>query len=236
MQFEHTSKQYDAELESVRAKVLQMGGLVEQQIVNALDALVHANISLAESVITNDQRVNALEVQVDEDCSHIIARRQPAAGDLRMIMMVVKTITDLERIGDEAAKIARVAQKIYESDRLYTPRFNEIKTMVAHVREMLRTSLDSFARLDITKTVDVARQDEFVDEQFRTCMRQLITFMLEDPRTISMSLEVLFVAKAIERIGDHAKNISEYVVYMVKGKDVRHVSMDEIERETRGEA
>lgn len=232
MQFEHTYKQYDAELEAVRAKVLQMGGLVEQQIVNALDALVNANLSLAESVMANDARVNDLEIQIDEDCSHIIARRQPAAGDLRMIMVMVKTITDLERIGDEATKIARVAQKISESDRLYTPRFNEIKSMVGIVREMLRTALDAFARLDVTKTVEVARQDELVDDQFRAAMRQLITFMLEDPRTISMSLEVLFVAKAIERIGDHAKNIAEYVVYMVKGKDVRHISLEEMERET----
>ena len=232
MQNEHIYKLYDAELEAVRAKVLQMGGLVEQQIVNALEALVSVNPKLAEEVMESDHRVNALEVQVDEDCSHIIARRQPAAGDLRMIMMVVKTITDLERIGDEATKIARVAQKIYESDRMYKPRFNEITTMVALVREMLRTSLDAFARLDVTKTVEVARQDEQVDEQFRAAMRQLITFMLEDPRTISMSLEVLFVAKAIERIGDHAKNIAEYVVYMVKGKDVRHTTVAEMERET----
>ncbi|MEZ0272540.1 phosphate transport system regulatory protein PhoU [Methylobacillus sp. MM3] len=231
MQSEHTSKQYDAELESVRAKVLQMGGLVEQQIAQALEALVSANPKLADEVISNDHRVNALEVSVDEDCSHIIARRQPAAGDLRMIMMVVKTITDLERIGDEATKIARVAQKIYESDRMYSPRFTEIKNMTAMTREMLRTSLDAFARLDVTKTVEVARQDEQVDEHFRAIMRQLITFMLEDPRTISMSLEVLFVAKAIERIGDHAKNIAEYVVYMVKGKDVRHTSVQEMERE-----
>jgi phosphate transport system protein len=232
MQFEHTYKQYDAELEAVRAKVLEMGGLVEQQIVNALEALVTANPTLAETVIKNDHRVNALEVQVDEDCSHIIARRQPAAGDLRMIMMIVKTITDLERIGDEATKIARVAQKIFESDRMFTPRFAEIKAMVSVVRDMLRTSLDAFARLDVSKTVEVARQDEQVDEQFRVAMRQLITFMLEDPRTISMSLEVLFVAKAIERIGDHAKNIAEYVIYMVKGKDVRHTSVEEMERET----
>ena len=232
MQTEHTYKQYDAELEAVRAKVLQMGGLVEQQIVNALESLISVNPKLAQEVVEADHRVNALEVQVDEDCSHIIARRQPAAGDLRMIMMVVKTITDLERIGDEATKIARVTQKIYESDRMYKPRFNEIKTMVTLVREMLRTSLDAFARLDVTKTVDVARQDEQVDEQFRAAMRQLITFMLEDPRTISMSLEVLFVAKAIERIGDHAKNIAEYVVYMVIGKDVRHTTVAEMERET----
>ena len=232
MQSEHIFKQYDAELEAVRAKVLEMGGLVEQQIVNALEALIKADPNLAKEVMENDHRVNNLEVQIDEDCSHIIARRQPAAGDLRMVMMIVKTITDLERIGDEATKIARTAQKIYDEDRMYKPRFNEIKAMVALVREMLRTALDGFARLDVSKTVEVAKQDEQVDEQFRASMRQLITFMLEDPRTISMSLEVLFVAKAIERIGDHAKNIAEYVVYMVKGKDVRHVSVQERERET----
>lgn len=232
MQFEHTSKQYDVELESVRAKVLEMGGLVEQQIVHALEALTSADINLAKDVMERDTRVNALEVQVDEDCSHIIARRQPAARDLRMIMMMVKTITDLERIGDEATKIARTAQRIYEQDRMYKPRFNEIKSMVGIVREMLRTSLDSFARLDVSQTLEVAKQDEQVDEQFRAAMRQLITFMFEDPRTISMSLEVLFVAKAVERIGDHAKNISEYVVYMVKGKDIRHTSLQDIARET----
>ena len=232
MQFEHTSKQYDVELESVRAKVLEMGGLVEQQIVNALEALTSADVNLAKDVMERDTRVNALEVQVDEDCSHIIARRQPAARDLRMIMMMVKTITDLERIGDEATKIARTAQRIYEQDRMYKPRFNEIKSMVAIVREMLRTSLDSFARLDISQTVEVAKQDEQVDDQFRAAMRQLITFMLEDPRTISMTLEIMFIAKAVERMGDHAKNIAEYVVYMVKGKDVRHTSMQEMEKET----
>ena len=232
MQTEHTFKQYDAELEAVRSKVLEMGGLVELQIVHALEALVKLDTNLAKEVMFNDKRVNELEIQIDEDCSHIIARRQPAAGDLRMVMMMVKTITDLERIGDEATKIARTAQKIYDEDRMYKPRFNEVKSMVALVREMLRTALDGFARLDVSKTVEVAKQDELVDEQFRAAMRQLITFMLEDPRTISMSLEVLFVAKAIERIGDHAKNIAEYVVYMVKGIDVRHSSLEEIARET----
>lgn len=232
MQFEHTSKQYDAELESVRAKVLEMGGMVEQQIVNALEALTKADIKLAKEVMEADARVNSLEVQIDEDCSHIIARRQPAAGDLRMVMMMVKTITDLERIGDEATKIARTAQRIFDEDRMYKPRFTEIKAMVKIVREMLRTSLDAFARLDVSQTVEVAKQDELVDEQFRAAMRQLVMYMLEDPRTISMSLEVLFVAKAVERIGDHAKNIAEYVVYMVKGKDVRHSSLQEMERET----
>lgn len=234
MHSEHTSKQYDAELESIRAKVLEMGGLVEQQIVNALEALTKLDPNLAKQVMLSDAQVNQLEVQVDEECSRIIARRQPAASDLRMVMTILKTITDLERIGDEATKIARTAQRIFDEDRMYKPRFNEIKTMVGLVSEMLRTALDSFARLDVTKTVDVARQDELVDEHFRAATRQLITYMLEDPRTISMSLEVLFVAKAVERIGDHAKNIAEYVVYMVKGIDVRHVSMQEMERETLG--
>lgn len=234
MQSEHTSKQYDAELESIRAKVLEMGGLVEQQIVSALEALTKLDPHLAKEVMLSDTQVNQLEVQVDEECSRIIARRQPAASDLRMVMTILKTITDLERIGDEATKIARTAQRIFDEDRMYKPRFNEIKAMVALVSEMLRTALDSFARLDVTRTVDVARQDELVDEHFRSATRQLITYMLEDPRTISMSLEVLFVAKAVERIGDHAKNIAEYVVYMVKGIDVRHVSMQEMERETLG--
>ena len=229
MQSEHISKQYDAELEAVRAKVLEMGALVEQQIIDALESLVSANPKLAKSVIKKDHLVNALEVQVDEDCSHIIARRQPAAGDLRMVLMMIKTITDLERIGDEAAKIARFALKTSETDRVWTPRFTEIKTMATLARDMLHMSLDAFARSDATKVLEIAHMDEEVDEQFQVAIRQLITFMLEDPRTISISLEVLFVAKAVERIGDHAKNISEYVVYMVKGKDVRHISMEEMQ-------
>lgn len=231
MPSEHTSKQFDAELESVRAKVLEMGGLVEQQIVQAVDALVSGNVNIARAVIEQDHKVNAMEIQIDEDCAHIIARRQPAASDLRMIMMIVKTITDLERIGDEAAKIARTALRLYEEDRLYKPRFNEIRNMVSNVREMLGKALDAFARLDVTRTVEVARQDQMVDEQFRAATRQLITFMLEDPRTISLSLDVMFVAKSLERIGDHAKNITEYVVYMVKGKDIRHTSMQVLEQE-----
>jgi len=229
MSSEHIFKQYDAELEAVRAKVLEMGSLVEQQIVDALESLVTSNTKLAETVIKKDHMVNALEVQLDEDCSHIIARRQPAAGDLRMILMIIKTITDLERIGDEAAKIARFAQKTIETDRVWTPRFADIKTMANLAREMLHMSLDAFARSDATKVLPIAQMDEEVDEQYQMTIRHLITFMLEDPRTISMSLEVLFVSKAIERIGDHAKNISEYVVYMVKGKDVRHISMEEME-------
>ncbi len=230
---EHIYKQYDSELEAVRAKVLEMGSLVEQQIVDALEALTTSNAKLAKRVINNDHQVNALEVQIDEDCSHIIALRQPAAGDLRMVLMMIKTITDLERIGDEAAKVARLALKSSETDRMWTPRFAEIKTMANLTREMLHMSLDAFARSDATKVLPIAQMDEQVDGQYQMTIRQLITFMLEDPRTISMSLEVLFVSKAIERIGDHAKNISEYVVYMVKGKDVRHTTIEQMEEDAK---
>ena len=229
MQSEHIFKQYDAELEAVRAKVLEMGALVEGQIVDALEALVTANAKLAKNVIKKDHMVNALEVQVDEDCSHIIARRQPTAGDLRMVLMMIKTITDLERIGDEAAKVARFALKATESTQKLTPRFVEIKAMANTARDMLHMALDAFARSDATKVIQIAHMDEEVDEQYQAAIRQLITFMLEDPRTISISLEVLFIAKAVERIGDHAKNISEYVVYMVQGRDVRHISIEDME-------
>ncbi|MCF8186791.1 MAG: phosphate signaling complex protein PhoU [Sulfuritalea sp.] len=231
MSSEHIYKQYDAELEAVRAKVLEMGSLVEQQIVDAIQSLVTSNNKLATSVIEKDHMVNTLEVQVDEDCSHIIVRRQPTASDLRMVLMMIKTITDLERIGDEAAKIARFSQKSIETDRMWTPRFAEISSMSNLAREMLHMALDAFARSDATKVLEIAQMDQELDEHYQMTIRHLITFMLEDPRTISMSLEVLFIAKAIERIGDHAKNISEYVVYMVKGKDVRHISMDEMEQE-----
>jgi len=230
---EHISKQFDADLEAVRTRVLHMGGFVEEQIEKAIEALVSGNDSLIEHIIANDHRVNAMEVSIDEICSQIIARRQPAAGDLRMIMTVIKTITDLERIGDEAEKIARMAKLIYETDRMHMPRFVEIRHVAHIAMEMLRKSLDAFARLDLSAAAQVVRQDEQVDEEFRSIMRQLITFMMEDPRKISTALEILFIAKAIERNGDHAKNMAEYVIYMVKGKDVRHVTVEEIEREVR---
>ena len=228
---EHTYKQFDTELEALRASVLKMGGLVEEQIAQAVDALIKGDLKLAEQVEANDHTVNSLEVSIDEDCAHIIARRQPTASDLRIVMMVVKTITDLERIGDEAAKIARMARLIHSTERITLPRFSEVKYMADLVLDMLRKALDGFARLDASKAVEIARQDEAVDEEFRLNLRHLITFMMEDPRTISVFIDILFVAKAIERMGDHAKNMSEYVVYMVKGKDVRHTSLEEIERQ-----
>ncbi len=233
MPADHMSKRFDAELEAVRSRVLQMGGLVEMQITRAMDALGRGDMELADQVIADDRRVNDLEIGIDDDCTHIIAKRQPTAGDLRMVMVVVKTITDLERIGDEAQKIARMAKLIYKQDRLLSTRFAEVRYASSVALEMLKTSLDAFARLDMAAAARVVKQDQIVDEQFRAIMRQLITFMMEDPRTISASIDILFIAKAIERIGDHAKNMSEYVVYMVKGRDVRHISPEEFERETK---
>ncbi len=227
----HISRQFDTELEAIRANVLQMGGLVESQIKGAVESLLGGDVALMARIIDDDHRVNAMEVKIDESCSQVIARRQPTAGDLRLVMAVVKTITDLERIGDEAEKIARMAKLLSQKNTLNLPRYHEIKHAADLALDMLRKSLDAFARLDVAMAAQVVRLDEQVDEEFRAIMRYLITFMMEDPRTISTSLEILFVAKAIERIGDHAKNMSEYVIYMVKGRDVRHVTVDEIDRE-----
>jgi phosphate transport system protein len=231
MMLEHTYKQFDTELEAVRARVLEMGGLVEDQVNKAVEALVTQNAALAEEVIANDVRVNALEVSSDEACTQIIAKRQPTASDLRMILTIIKTITDLERIGDEAAKIARYTVKALNSDRIAIPRYSEIKYMADITLKMLRTSLDSFARVDPSSAASVARQDMEVDEEFHLIARHLITYMMEDPRNISLFIDLMFVVKAIERIGDHAENISEYVVYMVKGKDVRHTTLEQLEKE-----
>ncbi|MBS4097864.1 MAG: phosphate signaling complex protein PhoU [Sulfuricella sp.] len=230
---EHIYKQFDAELEAVRSLVLQMGGLVEEQIVRSVEALVNGDEEIANQVIADDHRVNALDVTIDEQCTHIIARRQPTASDLRMVMAVIKTISDLERIGDKAGKIARLSKRIYGAG-MSRPRFREIEVMSELVLEMLRKALDAFARLDVNTALEVSRADDKVDAEFKAVFRQLITFMMEDPRTISQSLDVMFVAKAVERIGDHAKNIAEYVIYMVKGKDVRHVSPEEMERHVQG--
>lgn len=225
---EHTSKQFDTELETVRTRVLQMGGLVEEQIQRAIDALHSGNMEEIERVKQNDHRVNAMEVELDEACSHIIARRQPAASDLRLIIAVVKTITDLERIGDEAEKIARMAKLIHEAERLHMPRV-DLRHVADLAVAMLRSALDAFARLDSKAALRVVQQDDAVDVEFRSILRELITFMMEDPRTISRCLEVLFVAKALERIGDHSKNMAEYVIYMVEGRDVRHLRNPEFD-------
>jgi phosphate transport system protein len=229
---EHTYRQFDVELEAIRSRVLQMGGLVEQQVDSAMNGLETGDMLLIDQVVNNDQRVNRFEVEIDEACNNLIAKRQPTAGDLRMVMTVVKTITDLERIGDEAKKIARRAKSLYSNDHAINLRVR-LRPAVDQALDMLRASLDSFARVDVSAAADVHRQDKKVDEEFRGVIRQLITFMMEDPRTISACLEMVWVAKSIERIGDHSKNMSEYVVYMVKGRDVRHVSVEELEREVK---
>jgi phosphate transport system protein len=227
---EHIAKQFDADLENIRSRVLQMGGLVEQQIADAFSALESGDLVLADQVVDTDHQVNRDEVELDEACAHLIARRQPAASDLRMIMAVIKTITDLERVGDEAKKIAKRTRALHSGDMPFVPRV-ELRHIQTKTVTLLRKALDAFARTDPTVSAEIARQDKEVDAEFKAIMRQLITFMMEDPRMITSSLEVLFIAKAVERIGDHAKNISEYVVYMVKGRDVRHIGLEAIERE-----
>ncbi len=229
----HISHQYNAELEDIRSKVLQMGGLVEHQIEQALRALTSGDTLLGEAVIMNDAKVNQLDVTIDEECNHIIARRQPAASDLRLVMAVIKTITDLERIGDEAEKIARMAVKLAQEER---PKNNyaEIGALGSHVRDMVHEALDAFARMDIEAAVKTAHEDRKIDQKYDGVMRQMITFMMEDPRTITRALDVIWAARALERIGDHARNICEYIVYFVKGKDVRHTTLEQIERDILG--
>jgi phosphate transport system protein len=228
----HTSKHFDAELETIRTQVLEMGGLVEYQIRYAIEALRTGDAALVNRVIHDEAKVNRLERDIDESCTQVIARRAPAANDLRFLMMVYKTLTDLERIGDEAKKIALVARGLRLAQAA-GPGLREVERVAALVIEMLRRALDGLARLEAQAVPDVVRLDDEVDEQFKAILRQLLTYMIEDPRTISRSIDVIFVAKSLERIGDHAKNISEYVIYMTKGKDVRHVSLAEIDAAAR---
>ena len=228
MASEHIYKQFDSDLGDIRTKVLEMGTIVEEQISNSVLSMVESDTKLAGEVIARDTEVNSLESVINEDISLIIAKRSPAAGDLRNVLMMFRIITDLERIGDEAAKIAKATIRIFESDRMRKPRFKEIKSIATNVQSMLKSSLNAFARLDTEDTINVLKKDEEVDDDYRSFMRQLVTFMLEDPRTISMSLEMIFVTKSLERIGDHAKNISEGVIYTVSGEDVRHEPIEKI--------
>src|SRR6267143_33934 len=219
---EHLSKQFDAELEAIRSRVLEMGGLVESQIRRALDGFNSGDRATLDDVIATDHRVNAMEVALDGDCSQVIVKRQPAANDLRLIIAIIKTVTDLERIGDEAQKIARMAKNIHERGGALAPPVVEVRHAAERAISMLRRTLDAFARLDCNAAAEVIRADAGIDAEFGAILRQLITYMMEDPRTISTALEIVWVAKAIERIGDHAKNMAEYVIYIVKGTDVRH--------------
>ena len=230
---QHISRQFDNELETIRSDVLAMGGLAEQQFSDALQALINFDVSLAEQVIENEVKVNSCEVSIDEECVTLLARRQPAAGDLRFVMAVIKTITDLERIGDEADKIARMTISLAEKSgpRSY---YTGLNNMGVFVRDMVRDALNAFARMDSQEALVTAGKEPESDEQYAALLRQLITYMMEDPRNISSFMDAVWVARALERIADHARNICENVIYFVEGKDVRHISIEQMEDEVRG--
>jgi phosphate transport system protein len=226
----HILSRFNSDLEGVRSSVLQMGGLVERQLQDGVRAVVNGDSRLGEEVAKLDHKVNAMEIVIDDDCNRILATRAPAASDLRLLVAVIKTITDLERIGDEAEKLGHIGARLASIERP-TDRYRELKHIGELVADMVNGALDAFARLDSEAALRVARRDKQVDEEYDAIQRQCITFMMEDPRTIRRTLDVLWVARALERVGDHAKNICEYVIYMVLGKDVRHRSLDDVEKQ-----
>jgi phosphate transport system protein len=221
----HISRQFNEELETLRGSVLEMGGMVEEQLRRALKALVKGDSELGEQVARDDMRVNQMEVSIDEECNLILARRQPTAGDLRFIIAIIKSITDLERVGDESEKIGYLSSRLAAQERPEN-RYREIKHLGRMVRDLLHRALDCLARLDSEAALQVAKDDALVDDEYESIMRQSITHMMEDPRTIGRVLDTLWAARALERIGDHSKNICEYVVYLVHGKDIRHLGID----------
>ncbi len=223
---DHISKRFNKDIEEVRNMVLSMGGLVESQLQNAITALVSGDSELGLKVANDDYKVNDLEVSIDEECGRILAMRAPAAGDLRLIVAIIKTITDLERIGDEAEKIGFLASRLAAMDRP-SDSYRELKTLGTHVLHMVRDAMNAFARLDVDEAFEVVREDEQVDQEYEAIQRQCITFMMEDPRSIKRVMNVTWAARSLERIGDHAKNICEYVIYMVQGRDVRHTGISD---------
>ena len=229
MSDKHISAQFDTELNSVSSRVLELGGLVESQIHQAVYALQHFSIEACEQVSQIEHRVNTMEVEIDRDVSSIIGRRQPTARDLRLLIAVSKVTTNLERAGDEAAKVARMVKSIIEGGAPRTLPTSDLRVASDLAGGLLRKALDAFARLDVSAAVSILKEDDLIDEEFGGFVRKLITYMMEDPRTISASLDLLFLAKAVERIGDHAKNIAEMIIYIVKGADVRHQPLDAIQ-------
>ena len=230
----HIFRKYDEELEEVRTSVLAMGGLVEEQITSALAALAEFDSEIGERVVRDDYKINRLEVQIDEECTRILALHQPAASDLRLVIAIIKTITDLERMGDEAEKIGRTAIRL-AGGAPRRMRYAGVRNLGRHVQQMVHQALDAFARLDVEAAVDIAREDKTVDLEYAACMRELVTYMMEDPRRISEVLDMIWCARALERIADHAKNIGEYIVFLVKGKDIRHTSLEHKELQAQSE-
>ena len=218
---DHISRRFNKDIEGLRSSVLAMGGLVEAQLSRAIAAIVSGDSELGLKVANDDYKVNRLEVGIDEECSRILATRAPAASDLRLIVAIIKTITDLERVGDEAEKIGFLASQLAVMDRP-TDSYRELKYLGNHVAEMLRAAMTAFARLDADAAMEVVREDDKVDEEYDAITRQCITFMMEDPRSIRRFMNVTWAARSLERIGDHAKNIGEYIIYMVQGRDIRH--------------
>jgi len=225
----HLSSQFDSELNHVSSRLMELGGLVESQIQQAVYALLLFVEDVADQVIETENRVNALEVEIDRELSSIIAKRQPAANDLRLIMAISKATANLERAGDEANKIARMVKSMISSGIFKSLPSSELRLATEMASGLIRKSLDAFARLDTSTALAIMKEDDLIDKEFDGFVRKLITYMMEDPRTISASLDLLFVAKALERIGDHAKNIAELIIYIVKGEDVRHASLEHIE-------
>jgi phosphate transport system protein len=230
----HLSSKFDADLNLLLSRLLEMGGLVESQIAYALEAVKGFNTVLVDRVLEGEHRLNAMEIKIDEEVTNIIARRQPAARDLRFLMATSKCITNLERAGDEARKIVKRMRRIHANVGRLDVNTAEIKASGEMALHILRRALDAFARMDTVAAAQIVRDDEAIDNEFRAFVRKLVTSMTEDPRTISIGLDYLFIAKAIERIGDHAKNIAEYVVYVAKGADVRHVSREQLARDALG--
>lgn len=226
---QHISQQFEKELQDVRSRVLAMGGLLEQQVSNALEALMTGNTELARLAIDTDKEVNYLEMSIDEECIQIIALRQPTAGDLRLVTGILKTITDLERIGDEATSIARMALNLSEKDRP-KKNYRELQSLGNHVCTMLRDALDAFARFDVDQAVKVASEDQYIDAEYESIVRQLITYMMEDPRAITRVIDMIWSARSLERIADHAHNVCKHIIYLVEGKDVRHLSIEKMEK------
>ncbi len=231
----HISQQYNSALDDLKTEFLEMGGVVEMQMVNAVNAITDVNTELAQEVMIVEKDVDSREMAIDDLCTQIIARRQPTASDLRLVMAISKSTRDLERIGDEANKIAKMAVAISENEEL-PHGFSELRNLGRHVQQIVNDTLTAFARYDVDMALGVVNKDKEVDREYSTAMRELITYMMEDPRNISRSMNVIWALRALERIGDHAGNISEQIIYLVKGLDVRHISADEMAKQVNQES